>query len=80
MNQILLGLALIVLNFRGMLTKVHFYRTVLRIKNNHKYVPIDDQERFQSLMNILLRENMSEDEVTLLWVRLLLNFPIPIIG
>jgi hypothetical protein len=31
-------------------------------------------------MNILLRENMSEDEVTLLWVRLLLNFPIPIIG
>jgi hypothetical protein len=43
-------------------TKVHFYRTVLRIKNNHKYVPIDDQERFQSLINIMLRENMSEDE------------------
>ena len=27
-------------------TKVHFARMVLRIKNNHKYVPIDDQERF----------------------------------
>jgi endonuclease III len=35
---------------------------VLQIKNNHKYVPVDYQERFQSLIDILLRENMSEDE------------------
>jgi hypothetical protein len=38
-------------------------RTVLRIKSNHLYVPYEMQDRFQKLIDLLLNENMSEEEI-----------------
>jgi len=38
-------------------------RTVLRIKSNHLYVPYEKQDRFQKLIDLLLNENMSEEEI-----------------
>ena len=35
---------------------------MVRIKSNHKYVPADSQDRFQKLIEIVLRSNLSEDE------------------
>jgi hypothetical protein len=38
-------------------------RTVLWIKSNHLYVPYEMQDRFQKLIDLLLHENMSEEEI-----------------
>lgn len=35
---------------------------MVRIKSNHKYVPAESQDRFQSLIEIVLSTNLSEDE------------------
>jgi hypothetical protein len=50
-------------------------RTVIQIKSNHKYIPVDRQERFQALIRIILNQNLSDDEFNTTLCLIVNKFP-----